>query len=223
MKRIIALALVAASAPALTAAAQAAPVSRAAPAGAVQARPVSGLEVAAAASTASAAGRPAYKNPAASIRARVNDLLRRMTLQEKVGQMDQIVVGRLRAASTPANGDCNGDNTTQPQPSCLQRVLVTYNVGSILSGGTDNPPDNTGRGWAELYNTVQHYAIEHSRLHIPILYGVDAVHGFGHPTAATLFPHEIGMGATWDPPLAKDVGAAQRHQLQAVGTTWSFS
>jgi beta-glucosidase len=84
--------------------------------------------VAAAPITASAAARPVSKNPAASIRTRVNDLLRRMTLQEKVGQMDQIVVGRLRAASNPTNGDCNGDNTTQPQPSCLQRVLVSYNT-----------------------------------------------------------------------------------------------
>jgi beta-glucosidase len=223
MKRIMALALVAASAPALAVAAQAAPVSRVAAATPVQARPASQLEVATAPITASAAARPVYKNPAASIRTRVNDLLRRMTLQEKVGQMDQIVVGRLRAAGNPANGDCNGDNTTQPQPSCLQRVLVTYNVGSILSGGTDNPPDNTGTGWANLYNTVQHYAIEHSRLNIPILYGVDAVHGFGHPTDATLMPHQIGQGASWDPELTFATGDAVRQQLKAVGTTWDFA
>src|SRR5919197_1677066 len=101
---------------------------------------------------------PPYMDASLPIGARVRDLMSRMTLQEKVGQMDQIVLGRLRAASDPGNGDCNGDNTTQLQPSCLQRVLVTYNVGSILSGGTDNPPDNTGRGWANLYNTVQRYA-----------------------------------------------------------------
>jgi beta-glucosidase len=166
---------------------------------------------------------PPYMNPSLRIDARVRDLMSRMTLQEKVGQMDQIVVGRLRAASDPGNGDCNGDNTTQPQPSCLQRVLITYDVGSILSGGTDNPPGNTGHDWANLYNTVQHYAIDHSRLHIPILYGVDAVHGFGHPTAATLMPHEIGQGASWDPDLARATGDAVRQQLKAVGTTWDFA
>ena len=202
MKRMMALAMVAVSAPALVAGAQAAPVNRL----------VTG-----------AAATPMYMNAAAPIDARVNDLLSRMTLQEKIGQMDQIVVGRLRAAGNPANGDCNGDNTTQPQPSCLQRVLVTYNTGSILSGGTDNPPDNTGHGWANLYNTVQRYAIEHSRLHIPILYGVDAVHGFGHPTDATLMPHEIGQGASWDPQLAYATGDAVRQQLVAVGTTWDFA
>src|SRR5919199_873994 len=216
MKRIIALAVVAASAPVLAAAAQSPPPSRAAAAAAVQAPAVSHAEVAAAAG-------PAYKNAAAPIATRVNDLLSRMTLQEKVGQMDQIVVGRLRAATNPGNGDCNGDNTTQPQPSCLQRVLVGYDVGSILSGGTDNPPDNTGTGWANLYNTVQRYAIEHSRLNIPILYGVDAVHGFGHPTDATLMPHQIGQGASWDPELTFATGDAVRQQLKAVGTTWDFA
>src|SRR5215204_6313733 len=98
---------------------------------------------------------PPYMNPHLPIHRRVDDLMRRMTLEEKVGQMDQIVVGRLRATSDPGTGDCNGGNDATPQPSCLRRVLVDYRVGSILSGGTDNPPSNTGRGWAELYNTVQ--------------------------------------------------------------------
>ena len=89
-------------------------------------------------------------------------------------------------------------------------MLIDYHTGSILSGGTDNPVDNTGRGWAEQYNTIQRYAIEHSRLHIPVIYGVDAVHGFGHPFEATLFPQSIGMGATWDTELAEAAGAATR-------------
>ena len=203
MRRMLALGVVALSAPVVVAAST----------GPAEPRPgpVAGRAVA------------PYTNAALPIAARVRDLLGRMTLPEKVGQMDQIVVGRLRAASDPANGECNGDNTTTPQPSCLQRVLVDYNVGSILSGGTDNPPDNTGRGWAELYDTVQRYAIRHSRLHIPIVYGVDAVHGFGHPTDATLMPHEIGQGASWDPQLTRATGAAVRRQLTAVGTTWDFA
>jgi hypothetical protein len=70
---------------------------------------------------------------------------------------------------------------------------------------------------------VQHYAIEHSRLGIPIIYGVDAVHGFGHPTAATLFPQSIGMGATWDTALAYQAGAATRDQVCSTGTVWDFA
>jgi beta-glucosidase len=171
------------------------------------------------------AGQPRYLDRHASIESRVNDLLHRMTLAEKVGQMDQIVIGKLRDTTPPADGDCNnaGGNEDPLQTPCLQRVLIDYHTGSILSGGTDNPVDNTGRGWAEQYNTIQHYAIEHSRLHIPIIYGVDAVHGFGHPYQATLFPQSIGMGATWDTDLAEAAGAATRQQLLATGGNWNFA
>jgi beta-glucosidase len=171
------------------------------------------------------AGRPLYLNSHAGINARVNDLLHRMTLEEKVGQMDQIVIGELRDTTSPANGDCSnaGGNNDPLQTTCLQRVLVDYKTGSILSGGTDNPADNTGRRWAEQYNTIQHYAVEHSRLHIPVIYGVDAVHGFGHPWQAPLFPHSIGMGATWDPALAEAGGAVTRRALLATGGNWDFA
>ncbi len=171
------------------------------------------------------AGKPLYLDRNSSIEHRVNDLLHRMTLSEKVGQMDQIVIGKLRDSTAPANGDCNnaGGNNDPLQTSCLQRVLVDYQTGSILSGGTDNPADNTGKGWADQYNTIQHYAVEHSRLHIPVIYGVDAVHGFGHPFEATLFPQSIGMGATWDTSLAEAAGAATRQQLLATGGNWNFA
>jgi beta-glucosidase len=170
-----------------------------------------------------AAAPPAAPATAASVDGRVESLLRRMTLEEKVGQMDQIVIGKLKAASAPANGDCNGGNNDPLQPACLEKVLITDKTGSILAGGTDNPKDNTGRGWAEQYNTIQRYAIDHSRLHIPIIFGVDAVHGFGHPFEATLFPQSIGMGATWDPALAEAAGAATRGQLLATGGNWNFA
>jgi beta-glucosidase len=171
------------------------------------------------------AGQPTYLDRHASVESRVNDLLGRMTLEEKVGQMDQIVIGKLRDTTSPANGDCNnaGGNNDPLQTTCLQRTLIDYKTGSILSGGTDNPVDNTGRGWAEQYNTIQHYAIDHSRLHIPVIYGVDAVHGFGHPYRATLFPQSIGMGATWDTDLARAAGAATRQQLLATGGNWNFT
>jgi beta-glucosidase len=175
--------------------------------------------------SAPGAGQPRYLDSRASVSDRVDDLLHRMTLEEKVGQMDQIVIGELRDTTSPANGDCGnaGGNNDPLQTACLQRVLIDFHTGSILSGGTDNPRDNTGRGWAEQYNTIQRYAIEHSRLHIPIIYGVDAVHGFGHPFEATLFPQSIGMGATWDTDLAEAAGAATRQQLLATGGNWNFA
>ena len=124
-----------------------------------------------------------YMDSNAPIQARARDLLRRMTLREKVGQMDQIVVEVLRGSTNPADGNCPSSSTNDDnlQTNCLHKVLIDNDTGSILSGGTDNPPGKTGTAWAQLYNTIQHYAIDHSRLHIPIIYGVDAVHGFGHP------------------------------------------
>jgi beta-glucosidase len=166
-----------------------------------------------------------YMDPSASIPARVHDLLRRMTLKEKVGQMDQIVVEVLRGPTNPPDGNCpsSSTNNDQLQPACLQKVLIDNDTGSILSGGTDNPPGNTGIAWANMYNTIQHYAVDHSRLHIPIIYGVDAVHGFGHPYQATLFPQSIGMGATWDTQLARAAGQATRDQICSTGTVWTFA
>ena len=191
-----------------------------------------GAAVAVAAATAaigvtSGTARPrvTYLDRSASIPLRVHDLLRRMTLKEKVGQMDQIVVEVLRGSTNPADGNCpsSSTNNDQLQPACLQKVLIDNATGSILSGGTDNPPGNTGTDWANMYNTIQHYAIEQSRLHIPIIYGVDAVHGFGHPYQATLFPQSIGMGATWDAQLAQQAGQATRDQVCSVGTVWDFA
>ena len=71
-----------------------------------------------------AAPRVAYMDRSASVPARVHDLLGRMTLKEKVGQMDQAVVGFLRDKTNPANGVCNGDNTSTLQTNCLQSVLI---------------------------------------------------------------------------------------------------
>jgi beta-glucosidase len=81
-----------------------------------------------------------YTNAKASVAARVDDLLNRMTLQEKIGQMDQIVLGKLRGPNNPASGDCNGGNTDTLQTNCLNKVLVADKTGSILSGAPTTRP-----------------------------------------------------------------------------------
>jgi beta-glucosidase len=166
-----------------------------------------------------------YLDPNANMSARVEDLLHRMTLAEKIGQMDQIVVGSLRDTTNPADGNCKnaGGNNDPLQTSCLDTVLVKNYTGSILAGGTDNPPGNTGAEWANWYNTIQRYAIDNSRLHIPVVFGVDAVHGFGHPYQAPLFPQSIGVGATWDPAVARAGGATTAQGLAATGWSWDFA
>ncbi|TMD33609.1 MAG: beta-glucosidase, partial [Chloroflexi bacterium] len=162
------------------------------------------------------------------IPARVEALLKTMTLAEKVGQMDQQLVDNV----TDPNGTrCNTGTFAMPNPTCMQTFFVDQHVGSVLAGGTDNPIDTTGQGgggntgydWANEYNMIQSYAIQHTRLHIPVIFGVDAVHGFGHPWQAPLFPQSIGMGATWDPALAQSGGAATAAALRATGWVWDFA
>jgi beta-glucosidase len=162
------------------------------------------------------------------ISSRVNALLGAMTLAEKVGQMDQQLVTTL----TDPNGATCGDNGFNlPNPACLKKVLVDQHTGSVLAGGTNNPIDTTGQGgagntgfdWANEYNIIQKYAIQNSRLHIPLIFGVDAVHGFGHPWQAPLFPQSIGMGATWDPAAARAGGVVTANAVRATGWNWVFA
>jgi len=162
------------------------------------------------------------------ISARVNALLGAMTLPEKVGQMDQQLVPTVTAA---AGGTCGGAGFNLPSASCMKSVLIDQNVGSLLAGGTDSPIDMTGQGgvgntgfdWASSYNQIQKYAIQNSRLHLPLIFGVDAVHGFGHPWQAPLFPQSIGMGATWDPAAAQTGGVVTANAVRATGWNWVFA
>jgi beta-glucosidase len=172
--------------------------------------------VAAVASVPAQAGdNPTYTNPNAPVDLRVKDLLHRMTLAEKIGQMDQISVVRMQ-------GDCewSGGDFTE---SCLKGVLVDNAAGSVLSGGGAGPAVNTPENWAKMVNAVQKYAVTNSRLHIPVLYGVDAVHGHNNVLGATVFPQEIGMGSTWDPALAQATGASTARAVAATGIDWNFA
>jgi beta-glucosidase len=186
------------------------------------------LSVALPKTPAAASGTPAYLDSQLQVQARVADLLGRMTLPEKIGQMVQIEATQV-TDTTNACTSTGGFNL--PNPVCEQKIFVTNNVGSILAGGTDIPVDttgkngtgNTGQDWANEYNTMQSYAIAHSRLHIPVIFGVDAVHGFGHPFQAPLFPQSIGMGATWDPAAAQAGGAVTGRALAATGWNWDFA
>jgi len=162
------------------------------------------------------------------VSARVDALLHAMTLPEKIGQMDQQLVTTL----TDTNGAACGDNGwNMPNPACMQKILVGDDVGSILAGGTNNPPDSTGQGgagntgydWATQYNIIQQYAIKNSRLHLPVVFGVDAVHGFGHPYQAPLFPQSIGVGATWDASVAQASGEVTANAVRATGWNWVFA
>ncbi|MFL6072493.1 MAG: glycoside hydrolase family 3 protein, partial [Mycobacteriales bacterium] len=162
------------------------------------------------------ANSPTYLDSSASAAIRAGDLLGRMTLAEKAGQMTQIRLGKLR-------GDCQW--TPGPlQPNCMKDVLADHAAGSILSGGGDYPvPDNTPRAWAEMTNSIQKYAIENSRLHIPVVYGADGVHGHNNLLGATLFPQQLGLAATFDPALVTASTTSTRHAMLATGVHWDFA
>ncbi|MBO0653662.1 glycoside hydrolase family 3 C-terminal domain-containing protein [Streptomyces triculaminicus] len=164
---------------------------------------------------AGAGGEPLYRDARAGVDDRVRDLLGRMTLEEKIGQMTQIAVVRLQ-------GDCreSGGELTE---ACLRTVLRGHAVGSVLSGGGMGPPVNTPRAWARMVNAVQKYALDHSRLRVPVLYGIDAVHGHHSVLGATVLPHQLGLAAAWDPELVRDCAGATARAVAATGIDWNFA
>ena len=126
-------------------------------------------------------------------------LLGRMTLREKIGQMTQVDVKSLRDGAVRDLG-----------------------IGSVLSGGGGNPTPNNPQAWAEMVRSVQAEALE-SRLGIPLLYGVDAVHGHSNVRGATIFPHNVGLGATHDTNLVERVGGVTATELLATNVHWTFA
>jgi beta-glucosidase len=176
------------------------------------------LRDAPASSASPRAAGPAYLNAGLSADQRARDLVSRMTLKEKVGQMGQINVEVLQGVpDTPWDrGPLN--------PELLNDVLNVNQIGSILSGGGAWPPvGDDGRAWAEEINAIQKFAIDHSRLGIPIIYGADAVHGHNNLYDATMTPHEIGLGATFDPDLAQRLGQSTARAVRATGVVWDFA
>jgi beta-glucosidase len=141
-----------------------------------------------------------YKDPSQPVLARVADLLSRMTLDEKIGQMTQAE---------------RADITTSTD-------IATYGLGSLLSGGGSAPSTNTATGWADMYDGFQQAALA-NRLGIPLIYGVDAVHGHNNVRGATIFPHNIGLGATRDASLVQQVGQATAEEVAGTGIDWTFA
>jgi beta-glucosidase len=161
-----------------------------------------------------------YQDPSLPVDQRVADLLSRMTLGEKVGQMGQINVEVLQGSpDTPWDrGPLNPDLMTDVLDKDHNQI------GSILSGGGAWPPvGDDGKAWADEINTIQQFALDHSRLRIPIIYGADAVHGHNNLVDATMVPHQIGLGATFDPALAEQLGRSTASAVRATGVTWDFA
>ncbi|CAN1132296.1 Beta-glucosidase BoGH3B [Linum perenne] len=141
-----------------------------------------------------------YKDPNRPVEYRIIDLLGRMTLPEKIGQMVQI-------DRSVASAD----------------VVKDYFIGSILSGGGSVPENRASpETWMKMVNEFQKGALS-TRLGIPMIYGIDAVHGQNNVYNATIFPHNVGLGATREPELVKRIGAATALEIRATGIHYTFA
>ena len=137
--------------------------------------------------------------PSPACRARVDDLLGRMTLDDKVGQMVQ----GARDWVTPED-------------------VTRHALGSVLSGGGSAPGDRSAMAWADMTDAY-HAAARATRLSIPLVYGVDAVHGHANVRGATVFPHHIGLGCAGDPELVERVARITALEVAGTGVDWSFA
>jgi len=135
----------------------------------------------------------------AAVDARVEALLAQMTLAEKIGQMAQIE-----------------KNSVTPEQ------VRDHAVGSVLSGGGGNPSPNTPADWARMVRGYQEAALQ-SRLGIPIWYGTDAVHGHNNVRGATIFPHNIGLGAARDADLVRRIAQVTAREMLATHANWAFA
>lgn len=141
-----------------------------------------------------------YHDASLPIEDRVDDLLGRMTLEEKIGQMTLVEKNSIKKTSD----------------------VGAYGIGAVLSGAGGKPDDNTPDGWARMVAGFSEPA-RATRLGIPLLYGADANHGNGNVPGATLFPHFIGLGAANDPALVERVARATAEESAAIGIRWHFS
>src|SRR2546429_6508880 len=141
---------------------------------------------------------------------KIDALLKRMTLEEKVGQMTQLTINMI------VNGQ---DQNIQIDPAKLDKAMVRYGVGSILNVYDQAlTPDK----WYDVIGQIQ-TAAKKTRLGIPVIYGIDSIHGANYVQGATLFPQEIGMAATWNPELMKRATEIAAMETRAAGIPWSFS
>lgn len=136
-----------------------------------------------------------------AVEERVEALLKQMTLEEKIGQMTQVDYYAIRKQT--------GD-------------IKTYSLGSVLWGGNSEPPDVRPEVWAKIYDTYQESAAT-SRLKIPLLFGIDAVHGHNNVNGAVITPHNVGLGATRNPALVEQVGRMVAEEVRGTGIQWTFA
>ncbi len=141
-----------------------------------------------------------YRQADQAVEKRVQDLLSRMTLEEKIGQMALVDKNSLKKIED----------------------ISRYYLGSVLSGAGAKPDVNTPQGWKNMVDNMNEQS-KKSRLGIPIFYGIDANHGHSNVLGSTVFPHAIGLGASGDSELVKEIATTTSEELTATGINWNYS
>ena len=137
---------------------------------------------------------------------KIDALLASMTLEEKVGQMTQI---NLEVILKKENGVIV--NPIEIDTAKLREAILEYKVGSFLNNGRKAHSRNE---WLEVITSIQTMALS-SRSRIPIIYGIDAIHGANYSSGSTLFPHQLGQAASWNPPLVKQIAQATAFETRS--------
>ena len=146
------------------------------------------------------------------INRKVEALLQKMTLEEKIGQMTQVTI-QVVSRKGP-----KGEHQLDPRK--LRNAIVKHHVGSILNV---DPGAYSLQHWHEIIRQIQDVATRETRLGIPVIYGIDAIHGANYTRGATLFPQSIGMAATWNPELVRKEGEITALEVRASGIPWNFN
>ncbi len=147
----------------------------------------------------------------------IDALLKQMTVAEKVGQMSQIDMGVI------AVGDiCNLKNPQTIDIQKLKTAIEKYKIGSILNVGCGSGTIALD-DWRKIIALIDQETQKNSRLKIPILYGIDAIHGATYTKGSTLFPQEIGQAATWNPAMVERANAISAYETRASSLPWNFS
>lgn len=149
-----------------------------------------------------------------TVEQKINSLLSRMTLEEKVGQMTQLTIETVAAQRGDAQTPFKLDQKK------LENLIINHHIGSFL-----NVYDAalSVREWRKLITAIQDIATKKTRLQIPVLYGIDAIHGANYTREATLFPQSIAMAATWNRDLVRREGAITALEVRACGIPWNFN
>lgn len=149
-----------------------------------------------------------------STAAKVAQLLATLSLEDKVGEMTQLSIDMISVGSPYNLQEPHTLDTAK-----LRKVLVDWRVGSILNAGGHA---YTREHWLEILAMIQKYAAQKPS-GIPVLYGIDAIHGPNYTLGATLFPQQIGIAATWNPALGKQLAEISAYETRACGIPWNFS